>query len=963
MKFWSVLIVCVAAPVCALSAAADEQAPTAELAWFTDAAIDNSIRLAEPPEAFPEAPGTFGKGVRLTKTVAIDVPVLAQGRGYISFWIKPDWNGDDGKVHRILRIGDPEKNGLLVEKSDQGLLRFVMASPKRVSAARADVSGWKAGQWHQVTLIWLDFRDKPLGLPIWIDRKIAAGPITADNAFLDPAAMDDARLYLGDETSDAVIDELIIRNKLTTELSPRPRHVVYRDYFRTAPYSTVRIDPEPLRVPADRRVVAGYPKQFGLEGKLPGGYEDMTDFVEQYDNWNHFDAKPLIRWSTTDPEIATVDENGRVTGQRVGRCTLIAQFRDMTAKYPLEVIPVEQPDLDLAWVERLPRYDWNSRKPEPEAGDTVQSVAHIFNMGFEPVPAGTVVTLELFPELTADYAVDRTEERRAVVQKQTIGALAPRKEAVVTFEWTWPEKPVWVRVTVDPRNRVKEICEANNQVCDLNTARAVRWAYEPKEVNKFLDERTMTLTGSFSVYDWDQACVARLNGMLREAVFPTTSPHGVDYAVRLDANLWRGDFIAGDRYGPYRDRRPEEKYDGKWWRGGWPHNEIEFPLALESAIIHELGHTMLALPDLYGGPIDEHRCYLRDEDGKFYEGGELLPYIARHNIIPRPPIAGFTACGEGYPSLMDACTMWIAEENAAKMQYYRNLADRPFWGSQGPLVPGWRNWLYVTDVNDQPLAGAAVYVYQVEQPPISVNGRQYFYDRPKFVGHTDDEGRFFFQKQTDWVWDDPKTDEVDGEVQIWNPFGRAEQPIANTPDCYGYDGLFLIKIVAGDLTEFHYVTLGEFNLAFYTSKGEGEYPIRTSLKPSDRRTRVVRPKIPEAIRKQNLRPVAVPAQRALKAKVGEEFTLDGTQSYDPEGQELVLYEWQLDDGKAAPWRKAGAVITAKAEEPGTVRYLLYVNDGVRASEPVRVTITVVAADAEVETGAEQGGDENESNGD
>jgi hypothetical protein len=36
---------------------------------------------------------------------------------------------------------------------------------------------------------------------------------------------------------------------------------------------------------------------------------------------------------------------------------------------------------------------------------------------------------------------------------------------------------------------------------------------------------------------------------------------------------------------------------------------------------------------------------------------------------------------------------------------------------------------------------------------------------------------------------------------------------------------------------------------------------------------------------------------------------------------------------------------------------------VRASEPVRVTITVVAADAEVETGAEQGGDENESNGD
>jgi hypothetical protein len=918
-------------------AATDEPQPRAAVAWFTDAAIDNSVRLAKPVEALPEAAGTFGKGVRLTRAVAIDVPVLTQARGYISFWIKPDWNGDDGKLHRILRVGDPDENGLLVEKSDRGLLRFVMASPKRVSAARADVSHWKAGEWHHVVVVWMDFRDKPLGLPIWIDRKIAAGPVAADNEFLDPAAMDDARLWLGDETADASMDELIVRDELRDEISDGQLDLVYRDYFRTAPYEAVRIDPEPLHVPADRRVVVGQPKQFGLEGELPGKLEDMTDFVALYEDWGDFDAKPFITWATSDPKIATVDENGLVTGKAVGRCTLTAEFRGLQAAYPLQVIPIEQPDLDLPWVERLPRYDWAARKSDPAPGDAVQSVAHIFNMGYQAVPAGTVVTLELIPELTEDYAVDAQEARRAVVQKQTLGALAPKEEAVVTFDWTWPEKPVWVRVTVDPDNRISEICEANNQICDLNTARGVLWAHEPEEVNKFLDERIMTLVGSFSVYDSNLAHVRRLEGLLREAVYPSTTPHGVDYAVRLDDNIWRGDFLAGERGGPYANRKAEDKYDHKWWRGSWPHDPIKVPLAIQSVIMHEMGHTMLALPDLYGGLVGEHHCLLRDENGEFYEGGELLPYVASYNVIARSPVAGFTPCGQGYGVLMDACHMWIDESNAGKLQYYRGLSDRPFWGCQGPLVPQWYNWLYVTDVNDGPLVGAAVYMYQIAGGP---NGAQYFYDRPKFVGHTDADGRFTIPKETDEDWDDPDTDEVDGSVSISNPFGRPTQPVASTPSCYGLP-MFLIKIVSGAQTEFHYLTLPQCNVAYFVDPVKGEYPIRTSLKPADGETPLVRHPVPEAIRETNLRPIAVVDRTELTVKLGDTFTLDGSQSSDPEGQPIAMHEWQLVGGECDPWRYVGVTITGKPKKAGTVRYLFFVNDGLRDSDTIRITVTVV----------------------
>jgi len=920
------------------------------LAWFTNAEIDGSTKAAAPADPLPAAPGTYGRGVKLERACPIEVPILSQQRGYIGFWIKPNWNGNDGKTHRILRIGDPEKNGLLVEKGDLGLLRFVMASPKKITAARADVSHWKAGEWHHVVVVWKDFRDKPVGLPIWIDHKIAAGPIAAGNEFLNPDTMEDVRLWIGDETSDAVMDELIVRSQFETKISEEQREIVYRDYFRTAPYESIRIDPEPLRVPADRRVVAGHQKEFGLEGKLPTRFEDMTDYVAKHHNWGHFDAKPLITWSTSDSKIATVDENGFVTGQAVGRCTLVAEFRDLKATYRLQVIPVEQPDLDLAWVERLPRYDRTRRKTGPAPGETVQSVAHIFNMGYEPVPAGTVVTLELFPELTKDYEVDANEERRAVVQKQTLGTLAPKEEAVVTFEWTWPEQPTWVRVTVDPRNKVAEICEANNQFCDVTTAAAVRWAYEPEEVNKFHDERIMTITGSFSVYDWDQALVARLNQILRESVYPTTAPYGVDYRLRLDAILWRGDFIAGSPYGPYKDREPEEQYDKKWWDGGWPHNPIERPLAIDSTIMHECGHTMLALPDLYGAPIDHRRCYLKDENGVPYEGGALLPYVTPH-ILPRPSVAGFTPCDEGLPSLMDNCTMWLTEDNVGKIQFYKDTCPRPFWGSQGPLVPVWRNALCVTDVYDRPLAGAAVYVYQVAQGSIAIHAEQYFYDRPKFVGHTDEDGRFIFPDETDRDWDDPDTDKVDGEIDVTNPFSRALHAEAHTPYCFGYDGLFLIKIVCGDQTEFYYLTLGEFMVAFFSDPAVGEYPIRTSLKPVEGLTRLVRREIPEAIREQNLRPVAVPAVTELTATVGEEFTLDCSKSYDPEGQPLVHYEWQLNRGKAKPWRGPGAVITAVADQPGNVKYLCYVNDGVRVSEPAAVRITVVAKDED--TGGEE----------
>ena len=49
-------------------------------------------------------------------------------------------------------------------------------------------------------------------------------------------------------------------------------------------------------------MVCGHQKQFGLKTGLGRATEPVTDFAVRYGQWGYFDAKPFIRWETTDDE-------------------------------------------------------------------------------------------------------------------------------------------------------------------------------------------------------------------------------------------------------------------------------------------------------------------------------------------------------------------------------------------------------------------------------------------------------------------------------------------------------------------------------------------------------------------------------------------------------------------------------------------------------------------------------------
>jgi hypothetical protein len=293
--------------------------------------------------------------------------------------------------------------------------------------------------------------------------------------------------------------------------------------------------------------------------------------------------------------------------------------------------------------------------------------------------------------------------------------------------------------------------------------------------------------------------------------------------------------------------------------------------------------------------------------------------------------------------------LWLDAACAGQVQYFAGYRGDKFWGVQGRLIPPFQQAIKISDADDRPLLHATVYVYQVSQAPPNA-GAKYISDLPKFVGRTDADGRYVFPSKTDAAWDDPDTDEVDGAVDVWNPFGRAKSDTAFTPNVTALEGLLLVKIVSGNQTELHWLTMSEFNRAFFEGQRLATtVDIRTSLSPAREigseaasavsGSRRGRRRMGEG-RTVNLRPVAA-APSDITVKCGQEFTIDGSGASDPEGQPLV-YWWYRTGGTGIPNYSCGPVLKGRApDEPGETSFTVSVCDGVRVSDPRTVKVTAV----------------------
>ena len=851
--------------------------------------------------------------------------------GFVSFWFKPNFASDDGNEHLILVVGKPE-NGMVLSKTKEGLLKIASVSKEKKAATRSRVS-FKAGEWHHIAFAWfVNDEDVPCGLPLFFNKECVGGEVPCKDAFFDPGEIPGSIEFHHD---NGEMKDLVFRNEKLGRRSTLDNgallKAVYTEYFRTFPAEEIEITPEPWGIHADKRILKGYSKKFGLKAKRNGVYEMVTDEMNAYGNWSYFDAKPFIEW-TTDNANARPDAkvSAAIEGVAVGPVTVKASYRGKEAAFKTSVISCEKPDMTVQFIELLPRYSYKELKNKIAPGDQVTSVVHVANYG--PVASPKGLKLKFW------VGDDKEPVCRKVVDLE---AFEPQQIRKYSFVWTFPKESLLMNAEVALED---DLCLVNNKVSEWCDARPLWFAFSPIVTTNYFAERKMNCVGSFSMFDWVAGHKLKLDTLLLDTKYPDICPEGIKEKYRIDNLVYH--YWEKDKNNVYF--KMEEFRDGGFPITDNPNDHASHQASaphfssLNASVVHELGHTCLALPDVYSYPVRWHNVLLKDGEGKLYVGGSRMPKFGSDIMYSS---AENVPCGSAYTPLMCGCHMWINRSNAGKIVYCSGYRGPRFWGVQGRFIPISENILKIFDVNDEPLKNAAVYIYHVAHGKINSFADKYFADVPKFKGYTDKEGKYLIPTDTDKDWDSVYTDRFDGRTSVWNPFGMttdesdATKDAPCTPSVWHVEGLLLIKIETADDVEFHLLPMSEFNEQFFAGdRMRGVYEIRTQLKntkkPSLRAT-----VIPEECRKFNRAPVALLSTNYFKVKAGQTIKLDAKGSFDPENQPL-LYYWHDANNWYASGFKSGRVQEFKApNKPGEkIKKALYVIDGVRASELFEFTI-------------------------
>lgn len=134
--------------------------------------------------------------------------LLDKSQGAVAFWLKPNWNGDDGENHALLadvsNFDDKLQNTLYLWKWSTGLLRLDLRSPADQYVTYG-VRHWRAGEWHHIGASW----DVKSSLALFVDGQCVARRRAAYEPRLWPT-FNIGGDWAGRGTGDCVIDELYL---------------------------------------------------------------------------------------------------------------------------------------------------------------------------------------------------------------------------------------------------------------------------------------------------------------------------------------------------------------------------------------------------------------------------------------------------------------------------------------------------------------------------------------------------------------------------------------------------------------------------------------------------------------------------------------------------------------------------------------------------------------------------------
>ncbi len=177
----------------------------------------NAMDYNPPDDTYEYITGITGKG-KAIKLNASHIIRYDSNRnvnpkaGTIEFWLKPDWQGDDGLDHPIMSIG----NTFFLSKYRTGgiVVSTLNATygDDSIKVIWGDCLSWNAGEWHHVVVTW----DEKENLTIYLDG--SSDPFTGTTSFHDYSTYFDHEqpMVIGstrtdrDKGTDGAIDELRI---------------------------------------------------------------------------------------------------------------------------------------------------------------------------------------------------------------------------------------------------------------------------------------------------------------------------------------------------------------------------------------------------------------------------------------------------------------------------------------------------------------------------------------------------------------------------------------------------------------------------------------------------------------------------------------------------------------------------------------------------------------------------------
>ncbi len=159
------------------------------------------------PSGTSFAPGKFGQGVLIDGNDTLTYPSggnIQKSQGTIEFWVRPNWDGNDGQDHTFFEIGKAWYNRIRIAKDGANNLRFFIWSADTEYDLGHSLASWKAGEWHHIAAAWGNGT-----MTLYVD-----GNKVASRAMEPPATLDDD-IHIGSNAwnvaqADAVMDEFRI---------------------------------------------------------------------------------------------------------------------------------------------------------------------------------------------------------------------------------------------------------------------------------------------------------------------------------------------------------------------------------------------------------------------------------------------------------------------------------------------------------------------------------------------------------------------------------------------------------------------------------------------------------------------------------------------------------------------------------------------------------------------------------